>query len=285
MIKAKLVDTDIKLYELFFAFLASMRGKGKGVLVFEDFLRGKAKAAEAVVFGSGNAALLASLTAMKVLTKGEKTEVIIPAYTPLAVYIVIKQAGLKPVLCDIEVRDFGLSPEGMKEKANSKTLAAVPVRLFGLESSPRGKNNGFFVIEDNAQGFITPLKWDLQLLSFNRGKNFPLLNGGAVLTNDEGLAEEIRKVRASYLAPSRLNNITALIKFTVFCLLKNRLCYNMMLPFIERVKQTKPPEHISKVLLSSWQGMLGAGRIFYCDKNMKRRFELAKKISPVLERY
>ena len=77
MIKAKLVDTDIRIFELVLALLASLRQKGKGVLVFEDLLRKKAKVSEAIVFGSGNAALLASLVAMKKITKGEKTDVII----------------------------------------------------------------------------------------------------------------------------------------------------------------------------------------------------------------
>ncbi|OGF45872.1 MAG: hypothetical protein A2231_07095 [Candidatus Firestonebacteria bacterium RIFOXYA2_FULL_40_8] len=277
MIKAKLVDTDIRIFELVLALLASLRQKGKGVLVFEDLLRKKAKVSEAIVFGSGNAALLASLVAMKKITKGEKTDVIIPAYTPLALYVTIKQAGLTPVLCDIDAKDFGFSSGCKEAKANGKTLAAIPVRLFGLESSPAGKNDGFFVIEDNAQGFITPLKWDLQLISFNRGKNFPLLNGGAILTNDEVLAEEIRRVRISYSAPTLLNNIVTFAKFKAFCLSKNRLFYNIMLPFIEGMRQIKPPEHISEALLSSWQSMLGAGKIFHCDENMKRRFEIAKK--------
>jgi len=277
LIRAKLVDTDIKIYELILALLASLRQKGKGVLIFEDSLKKKAKVSEAIVFGSGNAALLASLIAMKNITKGEKTEVIIPSYTPLALYVTIKQAGLTPVLCDIDTKDFGFSSGCKETKANSKTLAAIPVRLFGLESSPAGKNDGFFVIEDNAQGFITPLKWDLQLISFNRGKNFPLLNGGAVLTNDEELAEEIRRVRTAYTSPSFINNIVTFAKFKAFCLSKSRLVYNLLLPFIEGMRQTKPPEYINEVLLSSWQSMLGAGEIFQSGENMKRRFELAKK--------
>lgn len=283
MIRAKLVDTDIKLYELFLAIFASLRQKGRGVLIFEDLLRKKAKVSEAIVFGSGHAALLASLIAMKKITKFEKDEVIIPGYGPLSIYTAIIQAGLKPVLCDIDTRDFGFGSGCKAEKANSRTLAAIPVRLFGLESSPEGKNDGIFVIEDNAQGFITPLKWDLQLLSFNRGKNFPLLNGGAILTNDEGLAEEIRKVRNSYLAPSFWSNIMALAKLKALCFSKNILFYNLMLPFIEGMRQNKPAEHIDEVLLSSWQSMLGAGRLFHSDGNMKRRFELAKEYLTLLK--
>ena len=120
MIKAKLVDTDIKLYELFLALLASLRQKGKGVLVFEDLLRKKAKVSEAIVFGSGHAALLASLVAMKNITKGDKTEVIIPAYTFLTMHTIIKQAGLTPVLCDIDTKDFGFSLGCKEKKANSE---------------------------------------------------------------------------------------------------------------------------------------------------------------------
>ena len=279
MIKAKLVDTDIKFYELFLSLLASLRQKGKGVIIFEDILRKKAKVSEAIVFGCGHAALLASLVAMKKITKDEKDEVIIPAYTFLTMHTIIKQAGLKPVLCDIDAGDYGCK----EVKTNTKTLAAIPVRLFGLESSPAGKNDGYFVIEDNAQGFITPLKWDLQLISFNRGKNFPLLNGGAVLTNDEGLAEEIRKVRASYSAPSFLGNIFTLAKFKAFSLARYKIFYNLMLPFIKGMRQSKPPEHIKEEMLSSWQSMLGAGKIFHVDEKMKRRCELARKYVQLLK--
>ena len=275
MIRSKLVDTDIKLYELYFALLAGLRGQGKGVSVFEDFLKKKANAAEAVVFGSGKAALLAALTAIKNITKGEKSEVILPAYTPLALYVVIKQAGLKPVFCDIDLKDFGFSARCLEEKKTGKTLAVLSVRLFGLESSPKGKNDGIFVIEDNAQGFLTPLKWDLELLSFNRGKNFPLFNGGALITNDDRLAEELRKVRAAYRPPSRLNNLITFLKFKAFCLSKKRFIYNISLPVIEKMRETRPPEHISGELLSSWQAMLGAGKIFHTGKSMQRRSEIA----------
>jgi len=277
MIRAKLVDTDIKLYDLFLALLASFRSKGKGVLIFEDFLRKKAKVSEAVVFGSGNAALLAALIAMKNTAKAGKNEVLIPAYTPLSLYITIKQAGLAPVLCDINTSDYGFDAACVVKKIDTKTLAVLPVRLFGLESSLPGKNDGCFVLEDNAQGFITPLKWDLELLSFNRGKNFPLLNGGALLTNDELLAQELRQVRASFTAPGFGKNIWTLGKFKAFCLLKYRFLYNILLPFVDKMRDVKPPRKIKEESLSSWQGILGAGKIFSSENNMKRRFDLADK--------
>lgn len=277
MIKAKLVDTDIRLWELFLASLASVRRKGQGVLIFEDYLRKKAKVSGALVFGSGKAALLASLCALKNITRGGKSEVLLPAYTPLALYVAVKQAGLCPVLCDINLKDFGFDAAGLAEKTGPKTLAALPVRLFGLESSLKGKNDGYFVIEDNAQGFITPLKWDLQLLSFGRGKNFPLLNGGAALTNDGELAAELKKIRASFSAPSQTENILTFIKFKAFCLSKNRFFYNLLLPLIEKMRDTKPPVCITEELLSSWQCLLGAGRIYRAEDKMKKRFELAKK--------
>ena len=282
MIRAKLVDTDIRLYELLLALLASVRGKGKGASVFEDFLRKKAKVSEALVFGSGRAALLASLIAMKNIIKSGKTEVIIPAYTPHSLYTVIKQAGLQPVLCDIDLRDFGFDSRRLREKKNSRTLAVIPVRLFGLESSLQGKNDGIFVLEDNAQGFITPLKWDLELLSFNRGKNFPLLNGGAILTNDDGLAFEIRKARDSHSALKFPAKLLALMKFKAFCLSRNMLLYNILLPAIDKMRENNPPGRVKEELLTSWQCMLGAGLLFSSDKKMQLRYEHAKKYFQLL---
>ena len=56
-----------------------------------------------------------------------------------------------------------------------------------------------------------------------------------------------------------------------------------MLPFIKGMRQSKPPEHIKEEMLSSWQSMLGAGKIFHVDEKMKRRCELARKYVQLLK--
>ncbi len=279
MIRAKLVETDIKLHELLPATLSGLRGDG--VALFEERLRELSGLSGAVVFGSASAALVAALKVLKETSPG-KDEVIIPAYTPDRLYIAAKQAGLKPVLSDIELSDFGFSQESFAERVNGKTLAAITVRLFGLENSFSASACGVSVIEDNAQGFISPLKGAIEVISFNRGKNFPLMGGGALLTNDAGIASRLNGARKKLPKTGIKQNILTGSKLKALALAKYDILYNLLLPLISAVRENSAPVSIEEFRLSSWQAMLGANRLAGAEDNSKRRFVTAQKYKNAL---
>src|SRR5690606_17621412 len=91
----------------------------------------------------------------------------------------------------------------------SKTKAVIPVHLYGQAANLTAikqftEQHGLFLIEDCAQAHLTRFERKpvgtfgiAGCFSFFPGKNLGAYGeGGAVLTNDEKLAIELRKIRA-----------------------------------------------------------------------------------------
>ncbi|MDD3725738.1 MAG: aminotransferase class I/II-fold pyridoxal phosphate-dependent enzyme, partial [Candidatus Ratteibacteria bacterium] len=102
--------------------------------------------------GSGSAALKVALEALN-LPKGK--EVLAPCFTFVATIEVIEEAGLKPVLCEID-DSLNISPEDIKKKITKDTVAIMPVHMMGSAAKMDriieiAKENNIFVIEDACQ--------------------------------------------------------------------------------------------------------------------------------------
>jgi len=136
-------------------------------------------------------------------------EVISPDFTFIATVEVIALLGLKPVLIDAEPDTFNINPDKIRKAITSKTKAIVPVHLFGLCSNMKEILNiaheyNLFVIEDNAQAIggnycDSSLKGkagtlgDIGCTSFFPSKNLGCYgDGGAMMTNNDNLAERLR---------------------------------------------------------------------------------------------
>lgn len=139
-------------------------------------------------------------------------EVITPSYTYIATTEVIGLLRLKPVFVDCDPKTFNISPEAIRKAITPKTKAIVPVHLYGQscdmnEIMAIAKEHNLFVIEDNAQA----IGCDFQLSNGDVKKTgtigtvgctsfFPSKNlgcygdGGAICTNDDELAKQIRMV-------------------------------------------------------------------------------------------
>jgi perosamine synthetase len=151
---------------------------------------------------SGRAALWLILKAIS-RSQADRKKVIIPAYTCPAVASAVRKAGLTPVLCDINLQDFGYNIEQLESKIDDNVLGVVAVHLFGFPSnvdsiselcSPRG----ILVIEDAAQAFGNELPQtgqklgligDAGFFSFGRGKPLSALHGGLAVTRSETIYE------------------------------------------------------------------------------------------------
>lgn len=159
---------------------------------------------------SGRAALWLILKTLAKLNP-DKAEVVVPAYTCPAVASAVLKAGLKPVLCDINLNDFGFSKEELEGKVGKKTLAVVLVHLFGYPANIHVvqeicRKSGVFLVEDAAQAFGNNLSdsEDLKLgllgdagfYSFGRGKPLSLMHGGLLVTKSE---EVLAEAQAIYL--------------------------------------------------------------------------------------
>ena len=172
----------------------------------EEFERGLAAACgteHAVVVSSGTAALHLAVLALGI---GPGDEVLVPAYTFPATANVVALAGAKPVLVDVDPETMNLDPA--KLEAGSRTKAIIAVDLFGRPVRVEQLPNGLPVLEDAAgalgakrRGRPCGSLGALACLSFHPRKIVTTGEGGAVTTDDDELADAIRRMRHHGIEP------------------------------------------------------------------------------------
>ena len=156
------------------------------------------------------------LDALKLIVKamgiGPGDEVIAPANTYIASLIAISANGATPVLVEPDLATYLIDPAKIEEKITPRTKAIMVVHLYGrvceMGSGEEGildiaRKRNLKVIEDCAQAhgaFCGDRRvgalGDAAGFSFYPGKNLGCLgDGGAVTTNDDGLAKNIRALR------------------------------------------------------------------------------------------
>ncbi len=182
---------------------------GPAVIEFTQNLSSYLGGAHVIPCANGTDALQIAMMALG-LQPGD--EVIVPAFTYVATAEVIGLLKLNPVMVDVDPQTFNMTRENIMKAVTSKTKAIVPVHLFGqcAEMEPimeLADEHGIFVIEDTAQAIGA----DYTFTSGNKKKAgtighigctsfFPSKNlgcygdGGAIYTNDIGLAERIRMI-------------------------------------------------------------------------------------------
>ncbi|MDB4349457.1 DegT/DnrJ/EryC1/StrS family aminotransferase [Omnitrophica bacterium] len=154
---------------------------------------------------SGTDALFLSLKALGI---GEGDEVITTPLTFIATGEAISNLGARPVFVDIDKKTYNINPALIEQKITEKTKAVLPVHLYGqcADIDPilkLAREYGLKVIEDCAQAIGALYKGrragslgDVGCISFFPSKNLGAFgDGGMVVTNDEGLAEEIKVLR------------------------------------------------------------------------------------------
>lgn len=147
------------------------------------------------VFESGRSAFLAIL---KCLNLPKESEVILQAYTCVAVPNSVIWAGLKPVYIDIDPYTFNMSARDLEEKISARSRVLLIQHTFGLPADMDkllviAKKHNLFVIEDCAHSLGSEYKeiqtgnfGDAAFFSFGRDKVISSVFGGfAVIRNDE----------------------------------------------------------------------------------------------------
>jgi dTDP-4-amino-4,6-dideoxygalactose transaminase len=165
----------------------------------EELEAGVARACEvehALAVSSGTAALHLAVLAFG-LEPGD--EVLVPAYTFPATANVVALAGLRPVLVDVDPETMNLDPSRLEVGKRTKLLLGVhlfgrPLRLHELPDVP--------LLEDAAGAlgarYLGRACGSLGVagcLSFHPRKIVTTGEGGAVTTNDDAFAAEVRLLR------------------------------------------------------------------------------------------
>ena len=181
---------------------------GEHVKSFQNELAAYLGVKHVITCANGTDALQIAMMALG-LKPGD--EIITPSFTYIATTEVIGLLGLKPVFVDCDPENFNISVDEVEKAITKKTKAIVPVHLFGQSSDMKSimnlaKKYNLFVIEDNAQaigsdylGFNIPQKTgtigNIGCTSFFPSKNLGCFgDGGAMMTNDDELAEKLRMI-------------------------------------------------------------------------------------------
>jgi len=154
---------------------------------------------------SGTDALALSLRGMNI---GEGDEVITTALTAPGTAQAILHCGAVPRFVDIDPASWCIDPVAVEAGITARTAAVVPVHLFGYPADMSqlmkiAERHGLAVVEDCAHAHGAML--DGQMLgSFGHAAAFsfyPTKNlggigdSGAIVTNDDHLAAELRRLR------------------------------------------------------------------------------------------
>lgn len=183
--------------------------KGKQVGQFERELATFLGVKHVIGCANGTDALQLALMALG-LKPGD--EVIAPDFTFIATVEVVALLGLKPVLVDVNLDDFTISVDAFRNAITPKTKAIIPVHLFGQCANMEAiidiaNEHRIAVVEDVAQATGATYYFSngesakagtmgtIGCTSFFPSKNLGCFgDGGALFTNDDRLAKEIRSI-------------------------------------------------------------------------------------------
>jgi dTDP-3-amino-3,4,6-trideoxy-alpha-D-glucose transaminase len=174
---------------------------GPEVEAFEDEFARYLGVRHCVGVANGTDALTIVLRALGV---GPGDEVVMPSFTFYATAEAAIVLGARPAFCDIDPETFCVTRETVEAALTPRTKAIVPVDLFGnVAPVTELRELGVPVVEDAAQAAGAGLAdakagalGDAGTFSFFPSKNLPCLgDGGAIVTNDDELAERVRLLR------------------------------------------------------------------------------------------
>lgn len=225
---------------------------------------------------SGRTALWVVLKAFSKL-KPDRDQVIIPAYSCPSIVSATLKAGLKPVLCDINLEDFGFLLVEFERKITSRTLAVIVVHLYGYpvrigRIQEICKEKGAYLVEDAAQAFGNTfpdnpdvklgLAGDAGFYSFGRGKPLNIMHGGLLAVKSEEVYGEAKKIYEGLNGCSAYQTINYCFSLGTYALFSNPYLYWLpkMIPFLDlggtvfepdftTAKGLKPASSLAAVML------------------------------------
>lgn len=178
---------------------------GREVEAFEEEFAAYCGAGHCVTVGNGLDALAIALRAQGV---GAGDEVVVPGHTFVASWLAVSQIGAVPVGADVDPDSFNLDPASVAAAITPRTVAIMPVHLYGNPAPMHAiaaiaRRHGLFVLEDAAQAHGARHRsrrvgalGQAAGFSFYPTKNLGGLgDGGAIVTDDGGLAERARRYR------------------------------------------------------------------------------------------
>lgn len=155
-----------------------------------------------VAMCNGTIALEIAIRALKL-----EGEVIVPSWTFVATAHALYWQGITPVFADIDPATHNLDPDAVRRMITPHTSGIIGVHLWGRaapidELQAIAEEHDLKLLFDAAHAFGSTYKGRTigrfglcEVLSFHATKSFHTFEGGAVVTNNDELAETMRLMR------------------------------------------------------------------------------------------
>jgi dTDP-4-amino-4,6-dideoxygalactose transaminase len=179
-----------------------LSNNGPMLVEFEKRICEKLGVKNCVAMCNGTIALEIATRALEL-----RGEVIVPSYTFVATAHALQWQEITPIFADIDPVTQNLDPDSVRRMITPRTSGIVGVHLWGraapiAELGEIAAANNLRLMFDASHGFGcshggTPLGnfGDCEVFSFHATKFFNTFEGGAVVTNDDRLAEKMRLMR------------------------------------------------------------------------------------------
>ena len=179
-----------------------LSNSGPLVVEFERRIADYLGARHCIAMCNGTIALEIAIRAL-----GMTGEVIVPSYTFVATAHALHWQGITPVFADIDPHTHNLDPAAVRRMITPRTTGIIGVHLWGRaapveELQAIADEHGLQLMFDAAHAFGCSHAGQMignfgraEVLSFHATKFFNTFEGGAVVTNDDELAETMRLMR------------------------------------------------------------------------------------------
>lgn len=179
-----------------------LTNNGPMVQEFERQITERLGVKHCVAMCNGTIALEIAIRAL-----GLSGEVIVPSWTFVATAHALYWQGITPVFADVDPATHNLDPGAVRRMITPRTTGIIGVHLWGRaapvdELQAIADEHGLKLMFDAAHAFGSTYHGqsigrfgECEVFSFHATKAFNTMEGGAVTTNDDGLAEAMRLMR------------------------------------------------------------------------------------------
>lgn len=192
--------------------------------ILENRLKEYLSVKNLILVTNGTLALQIAYKALKL-----KGEVITTPFSFVATSSSLLWENLEPVFCDIDKNNLTIDCQNIEALINKNTCAIAPTHVFGNscnieEIENLAKKYKLKTIYDASHCFDTNYKnqcilnfGDISTISFHATKLFHTIEGGAIITNNDELAKQIRLlINFGFTSPEKIEEIGINAKMNEF---------------------------------------------------------------------
>lgn len=179
-----------------------LTNNGPIVREFAERLKTHLKVKNMSLFVNGTLALDCAIKALDL-----KGEIITTPFTFAATTHCIANNQIKPVFCDISLKDYNINVDSIESLINENTTAIMPVHVYGTPCDVKGiekiaKKYNLKVLYDAAHAFGVEVNGkpigeygDMSMFSLHSTKVFHSIEGGAIVCKDEAYIKKMEALR------------------------------------------------------------------------------------------